>query len=376
MIINKTNALLQEIDPKQIWSGLEEFAKYAFNKSHAVSYSLISYMTAYYWANDRDGFIEYILNNEKGEKFTAMINKTKELGYKIIFPNIENMNLSSYKIENNKVFLPGNSTNTYDSYVDFLFGEEPGKANLILMGVCDKLCKDRVALLDLVSNLGVRGCKQALYMEQKDDKITNISRMLDEINNAELCDSLTKTDSGETILKFKKRNGTIKEVIFRNKNSASIKKENMEFDLKNFGITTGNTISDLPYVNVVGITNQLTKRKNFLIERGKPESVYYEMKDVLQEYMFENFKDKDKITFDNVYGILLSQKQYDRNTKLTIQFNDKTDIFYVSGKMAADIKRIPSKSMVKMTMIFSPYIARRTEEFIYDFDILSIETVE
>ena len=150
----------------------------------------------------------------------------------------------------------------------------------------------------------------------------------------------------------------------------------MEFDLKNFGITTGNTISDLPYVNVVGITNQLAKRKSFLIERGKAESVYYEMKDVLQEYMFENFKDKDKITFDNIYGILLSQKQYDRNTKLTIQFNDKTDIFYVSGKMAADVKRIPPKSMVKMTMIFSPYIARRTEEFIYDFDILSIETVE
>ena len=48
---------------KQIWSEMKDFAKYAFNKSHAAAYSVITYQTAYLKAYYLPEFLTAVLNN-------------------------------------------------------------------------------------------------------------------------------------------------------------------------------------------------------------------------------------------------------------------------------------------------------------------------
>ena len=48
---------------EKIWTEMEAFASYAFNKSHAAAYSLITYQTAYLKTYYMPEFITSILNN-------------------------------------------------------------------------------------------------------------------------------------------------------------------------------------------------------------------------------------------------------------------------------------------------------------------------
>lgn len=48
---------------KKVWSEMKDFAKYAFNKSHAAAYSMVTYQTAYLKAYYEPEFITAFLNN-------------------------------------------------------------------------------------------------------------------------------------------------------------------------------------------------------------------------------------------------------------------------------------------------------------------------
>ncbi|NMB09726.1 MAG: hypothetical protein GX982_03430, partial [Tissierellia bacterium] len=63
MILSKNNIKKFEGDPEKIWDMLEGFARYAFNKSHAIAYSLVSFQTAKIWANHKERYLEWVINN-------------------------------------------------------------------------------------------------------------------------------------------------------------------------------------------------------------------------------------------------------------------------------------------------------------------------
>lgn len=56
------NGVSEEV-ARQIWSEMKDFAKYAFNKSHAAAYSIITYQTAYLKAYYLPEFLTAVLNN-------------------------------------------------------------------------------------------------------------------------------------------------------------------------------------------------------------------------------------------------------------------------------------------------------------------------
>ena len=47
----------------KVWDQMEKFAQYAFNKSHAAAYSLITYQTAYLKCYYEPEFLTAVLNN-------------------------------------------------------------------------------------------------------------------------------------------------------------------------------------------------------------------------------------------------------------------------------------------------------------------------
>lgn len=86
-----------------LWGSIEETASYAFNKSHAVAYSLVSYWTAWLKHYYPKEFMVSILNNE-GDKdsMTDYLIETKRLGMKILLPHV-NKSKSDFTIEGNDI---------------------------------------------------------------------------------------------------------------------------------------------------------------------------------------------------------------------------------------------------------------------------------
>ncbi len=69
---------------------MAEFAKYAFNKSHAAAYAVVSYRTAYLKAYYPAEFMAAMLNSFLGnlDKIPGYIEECKRLGIEILKPDM------------------------------------------------------------------------------------------------------------------------------------------------------------------------------------------------------------------------------------------------------------------------------------------------
>ncbi|MGB2855369.1 MAG: DNA polymerase III subunit alpha, partial [Dehalococcoidia bacterium] len=74
----------------QVWSLIEPFAGYAFNKAHSVSYALIAYQTAYLKANYSVEFMSALLTTNMGqaEKIASAISECHRLNIKVLPPDM------------------------------------------------------------------------------------------------------------------------------------------------------------------------------------------------------------------------------------------------------------------------------------------------
>jgi DNA polymerase-3 subunit alpha len=75
---------------KQIWNEMKDFAKYAFNKSHAAAYSLVTYQTAYLKCYYEPEFLTAVLNNRitNIEEITNYVSYAKEEKVPVLPPDI------------------------------------------------------------------------------------------------------------------------------------------------------------------------------------------------------------------------------------------------------------------------------------------------
>ncbi len=85
---------------KEIFSLIEPFAGYAFNKAHSVSYALVAYRTAYLKANYPVEYMVALLNtySDNMEKVRSSIAECRRLGIKVLPPDI-NRSYSDFVIE-------------------------------------------------------------------------------------------------------------------------------------------------------------------------------------------------------------------------------------------------------------------------------------
>ncbi len=75
---------------KKIWNEMKDFAKYAFNKSHAAAYSLVTYQTAYLKCYYKTEFLTAVLNNRitKSDEIINYVTYAKSEGIAVLQPNI------------------------------------------------------------------------------------------------------------------------------------------------------------------------------------------------------------------------------------------------------------------------------------------------
>ncbi len=81
---------------EQIWSDWAEFAKYAFNKSHATCYSWIAYQTAYLKANYPAEFMAANLTRNKDDitEVGKFMDECKNLGMSVMGPDVNESDLT------------------------------------------------------------------------------------------------------------------------------------------------------------------------------------------------------------------------------------------------------------------------------------------
>ncbi len=74
----------------ELWSLIEPFAAYGFNKAHAASYGRVAYQTAYMKANFPVPYMTAILTAESGdvEKVSEIIHECARMGIKVLPPDI------------------------------------------------------------------------------------------------------------------------------------------------------------------------------------------------------------------------------------------------------------------------------------------------
>ena len=170
----------------KIFDEMAEFAKYAFNKSHAAAYSVVSYRTAYLKTYYPAEFMAATLNSFLGnlDKVPVYIYECKRLNIEILKPDI-NKSFTKFTVQDNKIrFGLGSIKNVgvsaietviaerikngeFKSFTDFCERIQSGTVNkkciecLIKAGCFDSMRQTRATLLasfekimDTINNQG------------------------------------------------------------------------------------------------------------------------------------------------------------------------------------------------------------------------------
>ena len=95
---------IDENSANKIFDEMAEFAKYAFNKSHAAAYAVVAYRTAYLKAYYPPEFMAATLNSFLGnlDKIPEYIDECKRLKVEILKPSI-NKSYTKFSVYGNEI---------------------------------------------------------------------------------------------------------------------------------------------------------------------------------------------------------------------------------------------------------------------------------
>ena len=79
----------------QVWHDWEEFAKYAFNKSHSTCYAFVSYREAYLKAHFPSEYMAAVLSRNINDikKITVFMDETNRMGIEVLGPDVNESNI-------------------------------------------------------------------------------------------------------------------------------------------------------------------------------------------------------------------------------------------------------------------------------------------
>ena len=112
-------------EAQALWDKFEYFSGYGFNKSHAVSYSIISYQCAWLWNYYPAEWMAAFLDKEPESRKERAINAAKKLGFEIEKIDI-NLSDRDWTIDGNKLIQPFSSIKGLgDAAIDQILNNRP-----------------------------------------------------------------------------------------------------------------------------------------------------------------------------------------------------------------------------------------------------------
>ena len=196
---------------EKVWSYIEKFAGYGFNKAHAASYAMIAYQTAYMKVRYSVEYMTALLSVESAagsanreEKISQGVNECKRMSIAMFPPDI-NMSQRGFSIEDHKgsledkairfgftaiknvgtaaidAILEARKHKKFSSFSDFLIRVDARRVNKKVLE-----CLVRVGAMDQFSN-------RASILEQLDDIRTKLQKYDTEVDGQENLFSRGKT---------------------------------------------------------------------------------------------------------------------------------------------------------------------------------------
>ena len=161
-----------------VFTKIEPFAQYGFNKSHAAAYALIAYQTAYLKTYHKEDFIAATMSTEltNTSKLREFVEELKRLNIQTIRPSI-NKCFAEFKAVNGKLFYglgaiksvgfeaisniinEREKNGKYTSFIDFINRVDAKDVNklqlegLVKAGVFDEFDKDRYKILNSIPKI-------------------------------------------------------------------------------------------------------------------------------------------------------------------------------------------------------------------------------
>ncbi len=100
---------LNEIDAEEIWSLIQKFAGYGFNKSHSTAYALVAYQTAYLKAHYPVEFMAALLtsdissrNFKRKDPLVEHLEDCQRMGIEVVHPSV-NLSDAEFSVSNGKI---------------------------------------------------------------------------------------------------------------------------------------------------------------------------------------------------------------------------------------------------------------------------------
>ena len=181
-----------------VFTKIEPFAQYGFNKSHAAAYALIAYQTAFLKTYHKEDFIAATMSTEltNTSKLREFVEELKRLEIEIIRPCI-NECFAEFKAEKNKIYyglgaiknvgfeaisniiIEREKNGKFRSLINFIERVDPKDVNklqlegLVKYGVFDKFDKDRNKILNSIPKI-IQQIKN-IY----EDKLNNQTSLFD-----------------------------------------------------------------------------------------------------------------------------------------------------------------------------------------------------
>ncbi len=179
-----------------IFTKIEPFAEYGFNKSHAAAYALIAFQTAYLKTYYKEEFIASTMSTEttNTNKLREFVDELKRLKVNVIRPDI-NVCFTDFRTSENKILYglsaiknvgteaisnlikEREKNGVFKSLMDFIKRVDPKDINklqlegLVKSGAFDKLEKNRKGIFDTIPKL-IQLNK--IYYEEKISKQSNL----------------------------------------------------------------------------------------------------------------------------------------------------------------------------------------------------------
>jgi DNA polymerase III subunit alpha len=181
-----------------VFTKIEPFAQYGFNKSHAAAYALIAYQTAYLKTYHKEDFIASTMSTEltNTSKLREFVEELKRLNIEIIRPSI-NKSFAEFKAIDGKIFYglgaiksvgfeaisnivkEREKNGQYKTFIDFINRVNAKDVNklqlegLVKAGVFDEFDKDRNKILNSIPKI-IQQIKNI-----NDDKYNNQSSLFE-----------------------------------------------------------------------------------------------------------------------------------------------------------------------------------------------------
>ena len=181
-----------------VFTKIEPFAQYGFNKSHAAAYALIAYQTAFLKTYHKEDFIAATMSTEltNTSKLREFVEELKRLEIEIIRPCI-NECFAEFKAEKNKIYyglgaiknvgfeaisniiIEREKNGKFRSLINFIERVDPKDVNklqlegLVKSGVFDKFDEDRNKILNSIPKI-IQQIKN-IY----EDKLNNQTSLFD-----------------------------------------------------------------------------------------------------------------------------------------------------------------------------------------------------